>query len=104
MKRPAVLLAVLLLLICASLLGYRVLFLDYPALPGSTALAWNLTIQALVKGEPGKDIRIEVALPEERGDYTVTEERIESGLLTFELVREGWRRSGVWSGTASKTP
>jgi len=94
-KRPAVLLAVLLLLICASLLGYRVLFLDYPALPGSTALAWNLTIQALVKGEPGKDIRIEVALPEER---------IESGLLTFELVREGWRRSGVWSGTASKTP
>jgi len=100
-KRPAVLLAVLLLLICASLLGYRVLFLDHPALPGSTALAWNLTIQALVKGEPGKDIRIEVALPEERGDYTVTEERIESGLLTFELVREGWRRSGVWSGTAT---
>ncbi|GAB4443848.1 MAG: hypothetical protein OHK0026_10610 [Rhodocyclaceae bacterium] len=102
MKRPAILLAAVLLLISGGLVAYRILVLDYPALPASTGVAWNLTMEATVEGEAGKDIRIELALPGDGGAYAVSEERIESGLLAFDLVREGDRRFGVWSGSAGE--
>jgi len=102
MKRPAVWLALLLVLLSGSLVAYRIVVLHYPALPSSSGEAWNLTLEATVKGESGKELKVTLGLPEDGGQHLVTQERVESGLLEFALTKAGTQRFGIWTGTAAE--
>jgi hypothetical protein len=50
MKRPALLLAVALLILSVALVGYRILWLKYPILPAAPARVWQLSMDASIKG------------------------------------------------------
>ena len=97
MKRPAVIAAALLVAASAVLIAYRVIRLDYPILPAAQVKVWQLSVESLV-GPREKGITLRMGLPASGGGRTVTEERITSGGLTFNLVREGTNQIGVWSG------
>jgi hypothetical protein len=100
MKRPAVLLAVALLLLSIAIISYRVIWLKYPILPPARARVWQLSMEAHVKGGE-KEISVMIGLPSVRQGQLVAEERIHSGTLNFNLLREGPNQVGVWSGTVS---
>ncbi len=102
MKRPALWLALALVLLSASLISYRIVVLHYPPLPSASGDAWNLTLEATLKGDPGKELKVTLGLPEDGGQYLVTQERVESGLLEFELSKSGTQRFGIWSGAAAE--
>jgi hypothetical protein len=97
MKRPALLLAVALLLISFAVISYRVIWLKYPILPPAPAKVWQLSIDASVKGGE-KETTVMIGLPSVRRGQLVAEERIHSGTLNFNLLREGPNQIGVWSG------
>ncbi len=97
MKRPAVLLAGGLLLLSAALISYRVLRLGYPVLPSAPGKAWQISMDAHIKsGEQGATVMI--GLPFSYGERIVVEEKINSGTLDFNLLRQGPNQIGVWSG------
>lgn len=98
MKRPAVLLALALVLLAASLPAYRIIGLGYPILPTAPGRTWQILIDAHVKGREG-EILLSLALPNEQAGRMLVEERITSGILDFNLLREGLNRIGVWSGS-----
>jgi hypothetical protein len=98
MKRPAVLLAVALLLISLALICYRIIWLNYPVFPAAPEKVWHLSIDAHVKGGE-KETTVMIGVPYTHKGQTVAEERIRSGLLSFNLLREGLNQIGVWSGT-----
>lgn len=98
MKRPAVLLALALLLLTSTLLTYRMLWLEYPIFPTAPGQTWQLSIHARIKAEQ-KEVRVEIGLPSEHAGRMLLEERITSAALSFNLLREGPNRLGVWSGT-----
>lgn len=100
MKRPAVLLAAALLLISFAVISYRVIWLKYPILPPATAKVWQLSMEAHVKGA-GKETRVMIGLPSAHRGQLVAEERIHSGTLNFNLLREGPNQIGIWSGAVS---
>jgi hypothetical protein len=50
MKRPAVLLAVALLLISFAVISYRVIWLKYPILPPAPAKVWQFSMDASFMG------------------------------------------------------
>ena len=100
MKRPAVLLAVALLLISFAVRSYRVIWLKYPILPAAPVKAWQLSMEAHVKGGE-KETNAMIGLPSARRGLLVAEERIHSGTLNFNLLREGPNQIGVWSGAVS---
>lgn len=100
MKRPAVVLAVALLLISSSVISYRVLWLKYPILPPAPARVWRLSVEAHVKGGE-KETNAMIGLPSARRGQLIAEERIRSGTLNFNLLREGTNQIGVWSGAVS---
>ena len=100
MKRPAVLLAVALLVISFAVRSYRVIWLKYPILPAAPVKAWQLSMEAHVKGGE-KETNAMIGLPSARGGLLVAEERIHSGTLNFNLLREGPNQIGVWSGAVS---
>jgi hypothetical protein len=100
MKRPAVLLAVALLLISFAVITYRVIWLKYPILPPARAKVWQLSMEAHVKGGE-KETNAMIGLPSARRGLLVAEERIHSGTLNFNLLREGPNQVGVWSGAVS---
>ena len=97
MKRPAVLLAVLLVAASASLITYRVVRLGYPLLPAATKKVWQLSMEGLVRPDK-EEIAVSIAVPYTHGPQTVTEERFTPGGFSFNLVREGPSEIGVWSG------
>jgi len=98
MKRPAALLAVALLLFSFALISYRIIWLKYPILPAAPEKVWHLSIDAYVKGDE-KGTAVMIGVPYTHKGQIVTEERIRSGTLNFNLLREGFNQIGVWSGT-----
>jgi hypothetical protein len=97
MKRPAVVLAVGLLLLSFAFISYRILWLDYPVFPTAPGKTWQLDMKAHIKGDQ-EAIRVMIGLPYTNAGGIVVEERITSGKLTFNLLREGPNQVGIWSG------
>jgi hypothetical protein len=98
MKRPAVSLAVALLLLSFALISYRIIWLKYPILPAAPEKVWQLSMDAHVKGGE-KETTVMIGVPYSQKGQMVAEERIRSGTLNFNLLREGLNQIGVWSGT-----
>ncbi len=98
MKRPAVWLALALLLFTAALLTYRIVWLGYPVFPTAPGRTWQLLIDAHIKGGSG-ETTLSLAVPNEQVGRMLVEEKVSSGALNFNLLREGPNRIGVWSGT-----
>src|SRR5512139_417212 len=97
MKRPALLLAVALLLLSFALMSYRILWLKYPIFPAAPEKLWQLSMDAYVKGGE-KEVTVMIGVPFTHRGQIVVEERIFSGTLSFNLLREGADQIGVWSG------
>jgi 7 transmembrane helices usually fused to an inactive transglutaminase len=100
MKRPAVLLAVALLLLSLALMSYRIIWLKYPIFPAAPQKVWQFSMDAHVNGGE-KETTVMVGLPSTHRGQIVAEERIRSGTLSFNLLREGPNQIGVWSGAIS---
>jgi hypothetical protein len=98
MKRPAVLLVMALLLISFALISYRIIWLQYPIFPAAPEKVWQLSMDAHVKGGE-KETTVMIGVPYTHRGQMVAEERIHSGTLSFNLLREGINQIGVWSGT-----
>jgi hypothetical protein len=97
MKHTAAVLAVALLLLSATLISYRILWLGYPVLPTVPGKAWQVSMDARVKADKN-EATVMIGLPATYGERMVVEERINSGTLNFNLLREGPNQIGVWSG------
>lgn len=97
MKRPAVLLALALLLLPSALIFYCIVLLGYPIFPTVSGQTWQLSIDARVKADKG-EISVVLGLPYEHAGRMVVEERMTSGMLSFHLLREGPNRVGIWLG------
>jgi hypothetical protein len=97
MKHPAAVLAVALLLLSAALINYRIIRLGYPVLPTAPGKAWQVSMDAYVKTGP-KEIAVMIGLPSTYGERINVEEKIYSGALNFNLLRQGPNQIGVWSG------
>jgi hypothetical protein len=97
MKRPAVLLTVVLFALSFGLIGYRILWLNYPLFPPLPEQAWQLSMEAFVKADRG-EVNVLIGFPTGRSEQIVAEERITSGELNFNLLREDSNQIGVWSG------
>ncbi|MGZ3612622.1 MAG: 7TM domain-containing protein [Thermodesulfobacteriota bacterium] len=100
MKRPATLLAMALLLLSFALIGYRVIWLKYPIFPAAPQKVWRLSMDGHVSGGEN-ETTVMVGLPFTHKGQIVAEERIRSGTLAFNLLREGPNQVGVWSGVIS---
>jgi hypothetical protein len=98
MKRPAVLLALALLLLSFLLISYRIIWLNYPLFPPTPEQAWQLSMEAYVEADQGA-IDVSIGFPISHSGQIVAEERITSGNLIFNLLREGVNQIGIWSGT-----
>ncbi|MEE8229062.1 MAG: 7TM domain-containing protein [candidate division NC10 bacterium] len=98
MKRPVVLLAILLLLFPAALISYRVLALEYPLFPTAPGETWRLTMEAQIVGPDEQGVVLQTALPYSRPGLRVTEEMFAPGMLDHDLLHEGPNRLAVWSG------
>ncbi len=98
MKRPAVLLTGVLFVLSFVLIGYRILWLNYPLFPPLPEEAWQLSMEADVKAEQG-EVEVMIGFPASRSGQIVAEERITSGELNFNLLREDSNQIGVWSGS-----
>jgi len=96
-KRPAVWLALALLFFTAALLTYRIVWLGYPVFPTAPGRTWQLLIDAHIKGEGG-ETTFTLAVPSEQAGRMLVEEKVSSGTLNFNLLREGPNRIGLWSG------
>jgi hypothetical protein len=96
-KRPAVWLALALLLFTGALLTYRIVWLGYPVFPTAPGRTWQLLIDAHIKGG-GEESTLALALPTEQVGRMLVEEKVTSGALHFNLLREGPNRVGTWSG------
>jgi hypothetical protein len=101
-KHPAVVVAMLLVIVAAILIGYRVVKLGYPLLPTASVKVWQLSIEGLLKGNE-KAVSVRLGVPATRGTQTVTEERVISGGLNFNILRDGPDQVGVWSGDTGPT-
>ncbi len=97
MKRPAALLAVALLLLSFALISYRIIWLKYPLFPPAPEKAWKLDMEARLAAHQ-KEVNAKIGFPYTHAEQIVVEERITSGRLTFNLLREGPNQVGVWSG------
>jgi len=100
MKRPALLLAVALLILSFALISYRVLRLKYPIFPAAPAKVWQLSMDATVKGGE-KETTVMIGLPSRQRGVLVVDEDIHPGTLNFNLLRNGPNQIGVWSGYVS---
>jgi hypothetical protein len=98
MKRPAVLLALGLLLLSFLFISYRILWLNYPLFPPTPEQAWQLSMEAYVEADRG-EIDVSIGFPIRHSGQIVSEERITSGNLIFNLLREGANQIGAWSGS-----
>jgi len=100
MKRPAILLAVALLILSFALISYRIIWLKYPLLPAAPERVWHFSMDAHVNGGE-KETTLMIGLPSTHRGQMIAEERIRSGTLSFNLLREGPNQIGVWSGAVS---
>jgi hypothetical protein len=102
MKRPAVWLAVALLFLSFAFISYRILWLKYPVLPTAPGKAWQLNIEAYIRADQ-KEVSVMIGLPHTDAGGIVVEERITSGKLTLNLLREGPNQVGIWSGDVGQS-
>ena len=86
MKRPALLLAVALLILSVALIGYRILWLKYPILPAAPARVWQLSMDASIKGGE-KETTALIGLPSTQRGQLVVDEHFHPGTLSFNLLR-----------------
>jgi hypothetical protein len=100
MKRPALLLAVALLILSAALISYRILWLKYPVFPAAPTKVWQVSMDASVKGGE-QETTVMIGLPSTHKGLLVVDEDIHSGTLSFNLLRDGPNQIGVWSGHIS---
>jgi hypothetical protein len=99
-KRPATIVALILLVCVASVIFYKVSRLDYPLFPAAPGQSWQLLVEARVAARDG-NIRLSMGLPYGGNEKNVLEERMFSGALNFSIVSAGPNRFGVWSGTSA---
>lgn len=97
MKRPALVTALALMVISLSLVAYRVFSLGYPLVAAAPVYVWNLQFDGVLRST-GKDTLFLLSLPSEQHGQITLEESIESGKLSFSLLKEYDNRVGVWSG------
>lgn len=97
MKRPAVLLAVLLFLASTLIISYRVISLGYPLFPAAPVKVWLLVMEGRLKSVK-EEVTASIAFPYAHGRQSVVEERVTPGGLRFNLLREGPNQIGTWSG------
>jgi hypothetical protein len=96
-KRPALLLAILLCFLAAGLMTYRILKLGYPLFPMAQGQVWQVVIEADI--EPGQgESQLSLGLPLPRRGNVLLEESVTSGSYSFNLLRQGSNRVGAWSG------
>jgi hypothetical protein len=84
MKRPALLLAVALLVLSFALISYRILWLKYPILPAAPEKVWQLSMDAHVKGGE-RETTVMIGLPSTQKGQLVVGEQIHPGTLSFNL-------------------
>ena len=101
MKKPAFLLATLLLVIPAAFITYRVVALGYPLLPSAPLRVWQVYMEARVVSDNG-DVTVKAGVPASRIGQAVVEQRFSPGSLNFTLVNEGLDQVGIWSGPMGK--
>jgi hypothetical protein len=102
-KRPVFLLALSLFLATCALLSYRILWLEYPAIPAAEGQAWQLLVNVYVTDQADENV-LSLALPLEHTGSTVVEERVLSGMYRFTVENRGPNRVGVWSGSGMREP
>jgi len=100
-RQPVTILAFTLFAITVSIIMYRIFWLKYPIMPTIPGQVWQLNFEASILPE-GRQVVTTVALPSERAGIVITEERIASETLSFNLFQEGGNRVGLWSGTTEK--
>ena len=98
MRRAHLTVVALLLILPAVLIGYRVLIMGYPLLPSIPGKAFRVLFEAALRGIPGQEAQISVALPSDYEGLVVTEEHVDSGPLSFGIIPREWGREGIWSG------
>ncbi len=98
MKRPALLLSLILFALTTAMVAYRIIWLKYPVLPAAPGQVWDVSIDAHVKPAQGK-IAASIALPAEHEGRLLVEETFSAGTLNFNVMKEGANRIGRWSGS-----
>ena len=98
MRRPAVLLAILLLLFPAALITYRVIALGYALFPTAPGVVWQISIDARLAGVDHEETVLWISLPYTRAGLRLLEEQFTSGTLSLDALSEGPNRLAVWSG------
>ena len=93
MKRSVVIFAVILFLIPASVISYRVFVLQYPFFPVAFGKIWHVSMKARVVPKE-KEIAIEMGLPANYGGRRVMGEKFTSGTLDFNFFNEAPNRFG----------
>jgi len=91
-------LVALLFILPATLIGYRVLFMGYPLLPTIPGKAFKVIFEAALRGTPGQETSLRVALPGDQERLLVIEEQSLSGILSFSILSDKGTRWGIWSG------
>lgn len=103
MKHKAAYLSGILLLITAILVGYRVIYLHYPLFPTANVKAWRIAAELYFQPESiGRPVSVSIALPQNRSDQSVIDERFISGDMVINLVMAREGRVGQWSGVIAK--
>jgi len=98
-KNKAYLLALLLIAVALSMVEYRVVALNYPPFPKPFIKAWQIAMELRIRQtNPEAPISVVVALPANRRDQSVVDERMLSGSLAPNVVTENGIRQGIWSG------
>jgi len=103
MKHKAAYLSGLLLLVTAIIAGYRILYLHYPLFPSAKVKAWRIVAELYFQPESiGRPVSVRIALPQNRTDQSVIDERFISGEMEINLATERDARFGQWSGVIAK--
>jgi len=97
MKRPALIISLILFALSFAIISYRIVALKYPILPVAPGQVWQFSFEAYISPED-KKIHAEFGLPLEHTGRMIIEERIFSGNLKFNTIQTLSNRIGVWSG------
>ena len=103
MKRPVFFLAATLFLATCALLLYRILWLEYPVAPAGQGRTWQLIVNVYLTNHHEESV-LTLALPPEHTGNMIVEERVLSGMYTFNTRIQGPNRLGVWSGSGMTEP
>jgi hypothetical protein len=94
-KYRVLFIALILILLTALLMGYRMVWLGYPLVPTAPGTSWQFTLDTRVVSEPGI-FSLALGLPSESTDRMITEERTASQDFEFTLVQKEVNRIGLW--------